>query len=64
VKLIENEGALFRGPTRTQPTEVWSHKDQTWKPYTGRMPKPYEWGKEIDQTEADRMIAEGRPGQA
>jgi hypothetical protein len=36
---IENEGALFRGLSRSFPKEVWGHKTHTWRPYTGEVPK-------------------------
>jgi hypothetical protein len=56
MKLIENEGALFRGPARNQPHERWDGKK--WIPYTGSKAKPYEWGHEITQAEFDAIVAE------
>jgi hypothetical protein len=54
---IENAGALFRGPSLSFPREVWSHRDLTWKPYAGAVPKPIGWGTAISQAEAWRLIA-------
>lgn len=55
---IENEGALFRGVSRSLPAEVYSFRTKEWSAYTGRMPKPIEWGNEISDEEAEAMIAE------
>lgn len=55
---IENEGALFRGPIRSMPEEVWSPKRKDWVPYTGQVPKPIEWGNLIDEAEAQAIMAE------
>ena len=55
---IENEGALFRGFGRSHPTEVYSHREGGWRPYKGSRPKPIEWGYEISEAEAHRMIEE------
>jgi hypothetical protein len=57
MKFIENEGALFRGPSRLYPREIWSNLERTWLPYTGSVPKPVEWGTDITQAEACRMMA-------
>lgn len=54
--LIENEGALFRGPARGLPKEVWSEKAQAWKPYEGETPKPIEWGNIINEEEAKLLM--------
>lgn len=55
--LIENEGALFRGPARNVPTEVWRERLCAWEPYRDpRGPKPYEWGYEIAEDEARRLV--------
>lgn len=35
MQYIENEGALFRGPARTIPREVWSPKTGEWSEYKG-----------------------------
>jgi hypothetical protein len=56
MKHIENEGALFRGPSRSFPKEVWGHKTHTWHPYTGVTAKPVEWGDEISTAEAINMM--------
>jgi hypothetical protein len=56
---IENDGALFRGISRGLPKEVWSPKEQQWKPYKyeGAF-KPVEWGTVISEAEAKKMMAE------
>jgi hypothetical protein len=54
--LIENDGALFRGPSLAWPEEVWSVKDQQWKPYTGSVPKPFAWGTEISAYDAEEFM--------
>ncbi len=42
---IENDGALFRGFSVGHPCEVWSMRDQAWKPYRFDAKfKPVEWG--------------------
>jgi hypothetical protein len=53
---IENEGALFRGLSRSWPAEVWSRKERKFVPYTGTTPKPIEWGDEISGAEAISMM--------
>jgi hypothetical protein len=53
--LIENEGALFRGRVVKMPAEVWSFKDNKWKPYKGEVPKSFTWGQEVDQTYANEL---------
>ena len=50
--LIEN-GALFRADNYYFPTEVWSVKDQTWKPYKGSVPKEPGWGDVISEADAE-----------
>lgn len=58
---IENEGALFRGPARAWPKEVWVGGE--WKPYSGNVPKDVDWGNVIDDTEAKAIMgdAEAQP---
>jgi hypothetical protein len=56
---IENEGALFKGSSRGNPREIWHAKEKKWVPYEGKVPKPYEWGDEIDEAEAKRLMAGG-----
>ena len=53
---IEHEGALYRGPARGVPTEVWSRRDKKWKPYQGTTPKPVDWGEKISEQEAHAMM--------
>jgi hypothetical protein len=56
--LIENEGALFRGPGRSNPVEVWS-PEAGWEPYAGAdRPRGVEWGYEISELDAFRLICE------
>lgn len=55
---IENEGALFRGPARAWPEEVWNGSE--FVPYKGAVPKDIEWGDEIDEAEAQRMMGGGQ----
>lgn len=56
---IENEGALFRGPARGLPKEVWSSQERRFVLYAlaGQI-KPIEWGLIIDEDEdeARRMM--------
>lgn len=52
--LIENDAALFRGPGRGNPMEVWN-PGSGWKPYAGG-PKPVEWGYVITPEEAQRLM--------
>lgn len=54
--LIENEGALFRGPGRGNPVEVW-FSPQGWTAYEGG-PKPVEWGNIVDEDEAGALMKE------
>ncbi len=51
---IENEGALFRGPARAWPKEVWTGSG--FEPYSGSVPKPIEWGNVIDEAEATKLM--------
>jgi hypothetical protein len=55
---IESEGALFRGPSRSFPTEVWHAAEGRFVPYAGETPKPAEWGTVISAAECWKMIAE------
>lgn len=60
---IENEGALFRGPARGVPLEVWSARQGKFLPYKGNMDKPVDWGNEIDEVEAKRMMGDNKQDQ-
>lgn len=56
---IEHDGALFRGTSRSCPQEVWSHREQQWKPYSFDAPwKPVEWGTEITEEEFEGLAAD------
>lgn len=56
---IENEGALFRGPARGVPQEVWNAKQAKFVPYKGGADKPVDWGNVIDENEAKALMGEG-----
>lgn len=57
---IENEGALFRGPARGVPQEVWSAQDGKFVPYKlAGQPKPIDWGQVIDEAEAQKLMGGG-----
>lgn len=52
---IENDGALFRGPARGVPQEVWNGSE--FIPYRGAgQPRDVSWGTVIDDAEAQRMM--------
>jgi hypothetical protein len=53
---IENEGALFRGPSRGWPTHVWSPNDRAFVAYEGNVPKTVDWGEIVDDARASEMI--------
>lgn len=57
---IENEGALFRGPARGLPQEVWSAQERKFVPYKlAGQPKPIEWGSVIDEAQAQKIMGGG-----
>lgn len=51
---IANEGALFRGPARAWPKEVWNGRE--FVPYKGAVPKGIDWGEEVDEAEAQQLM--------
>jgi hypothetical protein len=55
---IENEGALFRGPARGNPVEVWSPSKGEFVPYMGSKDKGVDWGHEISEVEAKELMGE------
>lgn len=59
---IENEGAIFRGPSVSFPKEVWSVQDRKWTPYTGETPKRQGWGDEVSEAEAHKVMGLSEPG--
>lgn len=59
---IENEGALFRGPARGVPQEVWSVSQGKFLPYTGSKDKPIDWGIVISEEEARVLMGAARDG--
>jgi hypothetical protein len=57
VLYIENEGALFRGPARSVPLEVWNKTLGEWAPYAlAGKPKDISWGTVISEEEAEEMM--------
>lgn len=54
---IENDGALFRGPWRDTPMEVWSAAAGAFVPYTQRgKPRDVSWGTVITPNEAYALM--------
>jgi len=62
VIFIENEGALFRGPARAWPKEVWNGSE--WVPYSGSVPKDVDWGEIIDEAQAQKLMGGAQGEQA
>lgn len=60
---IENEGALFRGPARGVPQEVWSAKEGKFAPYKGSKDKPIDWGNVVSPAEAEELIGAKLPAE-
>ncbi|ATI15651.1 hypothetical protein [Bordetella phage vB_BbrM_PHB04] len=60
---IENEGALFRGPARGVPQEVWSEGQGKFVPYKGSKDKPIDWGSVISEEEARALMGAGQKEQ-
>lgn len=55
---IENDGALFRGPSRHLPKIVWNFRDQRWATYTGPCPaRSFTWGTDITEAEAQVLMS-------
>ncbi len=51
---IESEGLLFRGPSATEPEEIWHYPGQRWVPYPSyESPVAQDWGCEIDAQRAE-----------
>jgi hypothetical protein len=57
--LIENDGAIFRGPSRSVPLEVLSKNG--WKPYTSRRTPDVAWGTIVTPDEAAAFHGSGIP---
>ena len=53
--LLESGQALFKAENYNFPTEVWSVKDQVWKPYKGKVPKGENWADEISEADAEEF---------
>lgn len=51
---VENDGVLFRGYGRSMPQEIWTGSH--WLPYKGEVPKPVEWGYDLNEAEAQKMM--------
>lgn len=61
--LIENDGALFRGPARGVPQEVW--QGGKWVPYKDAgKPKDIDWGEVIDEARAKELMGHAQPENA
>ena len=54
--LLESGQALFKAENYNFPTEVWSVKDQVWKPYNGKVPKGVAWADEISEAAAEEFM--------
>lgn len=54
--LIEAGGAIFKGVSVFWPEQVWSLKDQRWKPYKGDVPKEIGWGDIISPEDAAEFM--------
>lgn len=55
--LIENDGALFRGPARGVPLEVWNNGK--WSPYKDAgKPKDIDWGNIVSEAEAKELMGD------
>ena len=53
--LLECGQAVYRADHYNFPTELWSVKDQAWKPYTGKIPKQPAWADEISEADAEEF---------
>jgi hypothetical protein len=52
--LIENEGALFRGPGRANPMEVWTSAG--WQTFAqDNLSRGVEWGNLISEADAGKL---------
>lgn len=59
MKYIENDGALYRGPARGVPLEVWSARQKKFIPYALKdQPRGVEWGEIIDDAAAQEIMAQ------
>lgn len=56
--LIANDGALFRGPGRGNPIEVWTPRTG-WKAFTDAgLPRGIEWGEVISKREGTELMSQ------
>jgi hypothetical protein len=58
---IEHEGALFRGPSRSTPREVWREAEGKFVPYAPSRPPGVEWGEVIDPEAAAEIMGADAP---
>lgn len=56
LKFIENEGQLYRGPSRANPLQVWNAREKQFVPYSGGIPKGVDWGEIIDADAAAEIM--------
>ncbi len=54
--IVEKDAAIFRGTVYYWPTEIWSVKEQEWKPYKGDVPKEAGWGDIITLEQAKEFM--------
>ena len=55
---IENDGALFRGPSCHLPRIVWQFQKRRWAVYTGPYPaRSFTWGTDIIEDEARELMS-------
>lgn len=56
MEMFKNEGALFRGPSRDFPKEVWDPREQKWVPYEDDRPIEPGFGIPVTDEQAKRMM--------
>ena len=55
---IENDGALFRGPSRHLPRIIWLGRNKRWATYTGPYPaRSFTCGYDITEAEAQELMS-------
>jgi hypothetical protein len=57
---IEDGQILYRGFGREYPAVRWNPPTRAWSVYTGKVPKPWDWGQMLSPLEAERVY----PGSA
>jgi len=54
---IEHDGAIYRGPARGVPLEVWRPTEGRFVPYPlAGQPRDISWGTELTEDEARRLM--------